>query len=654
MNKSKPSKQFNLLKTFKKLKKGENRSHPIIFSFFISLIILFLLSLGGYFSLQKVYQDKVYPNVFLGNHNLGGLRREDVKKLIKPILNKFEEDGLSFVGQSPIGKKEINFQPTLFAIFDPDLSRQLVTFDLEATIDRAFSLGRLSPKNQAIQSLTPNLTSEFLTKFKEILELLSRGKKIEMKFQISEPDIKEILENKFKSLEKPARDANLKISPDGQVEIISQEEGFIFDYQKAIEDLKNDLNNISFQPIYLSLKPDQPKIKKGEIEGMVEIAQKILNSAPIRLKFKDRVWLVNRSLLSQWLISIKDSSGSVGLGLDQNKISDYLKFLAKEIEVEVQEAKFKMVDNRVTEFQTGRPGQKINFEETTRLISQKILNQGQEVDLMVETIEPKSAIENLNDLGIKELIGRGVSNFAGSPQNRRRNIAVGSKKLNGLLIKPDEEFSLVKAIGQVNEETGFLPELVIKGDRTIPEYGGGLCQIGTTTFRVALDAGLPITARTAHSYRVVYYEPAGMDATIYNPQPDFKFINDTGHYILFQTKIEKDNLIFEFYGTKDGREVKISPPKIFNVIRPGPPKYIETEELKPDEKKMVERSHPGADAEFSRIVTYSDGQVKKEVWKSHYKPWPEVWLVGVETQNAVESPQIENKTSPEPTPTASP
>ena len=70
----------------------------------------------------------------------------------------------------------------------------------------------------------------------------------------------------------------------------------------------------------------------------------------------------------------------------------------------------------------------------------------------------------------------------------------------------------------------------------MPEYGGGLCQIGTTVFRAAVNSGLPITERRPHAYRVVYYEPAGFDATIYDPRPDLRFINDTENYILIQTK----------------------------------------------------------------------------------------------------------------------
>ena len=92
-------------------------------------------------------------------------------------------------------------------------------------------------------------------------------------------------------------------------------------------------------------------------------------------------------------------------------------------------------------------------------------------------------------------------------------------------------------------------------------------------FRAALNAGLPILERTAHAYRVGYYEqssPPGLDATVYSPTVDLKFKNDTFNHILIQTRVDnkKMMLTFEIYGTKDGRIATISKPKITSQIAP--------------------------------------------------------------------------------------
>lgn len=202
--------------------------------------------------------------------------------------------------------------------------------------------------------------------------------------------------------------------------------------------------------------------------------------------------------------------------------------------------------------------------------------------------------------------------------------------LNGLLIRPGEELSLVKAIGPVDATLGYRQELVIRGDRTIPEFGGGLCQVATTLFRAILNAGLPVLERRNHSYRVSYYEPpVGMDATIYEPKPDLRFKNDYSTFLLLQTRIEGDDLIYEFWGTKDGRVAESSKPRIYNAVKPPEPLNIETTDIPVGTTKCIERAHPGSDAEFTYSVTDKNGKKTDTVFTSHYRPWRQVCLVGV-------------------------
>jgi vancomycin resistance protein YoaR len=105
-------------------------------------------------------------------------------------------------------------------------------------------------------------------------------------------------------------------------------------------------------------------------------------------------------------------------------------------------------------------------------------------------------------------------------------------------------------LGEIDGAHGWYQELVIKGNETVPEYGGGLCQVGSTSFRMALASGLEIVERRNHSYRVRYYEPAGTDATIYSPAPDFRFKNNTNHHILITSEIQGDMLAFYAWGTQ--------------------------------------------------------------------------------------------------------
>lgn len=163
-------------------------------------------------------------------------------------------------------------------------------------------------------------------------------------------------------------------------------------------------------------------------------------------------------------------------------------------------------------------------------------------------------------LTFPHLLGRGESSFAGSPRNRIHNIRVAVARYNGLIIQPGEEFSFNSYLGTVDAANGYLPELVIKDNVTTPEYGGGICQVSTTAFRGAMYAGLDITARRNHSYPVAYYGTPGFDATVYQPAPDVRFVNDTGKPVHLRTSTVGTKVIFDFWGTSDGRVVKINGP----------------------------------------------------------------------------------------------
>ena len=242
------------------------------------------------------------------------------------------------------------------------------------------------------------------------------------------------------------------------------------------------------------------------------------------------------------------------------------------------------------------------------------------------TVESKK----LKKLGIKELVAGGETNFSGSPYNRRVNIAVGLSKFDGEIIEKGEEFSFGQSLGRVDESTGYREELVIKGDQTIPEYGGGLCQVSTTAYRGVLAAGLPVTERRNHSYAVRYYLPHGLDATVYDYSPDLKFINDTPGALLMQTFTIGDKAYWNYYGTKDDRRSLLLGPW-YSDWKEAPEKRIEySEELEEGEIKEVGHAVPGFTTKWYRQVLYNDEKntEKLDLIKSKYQARPDYEIIG--------------------------
>jgi vancomycin resistance protein YoaR len=211
------------------------------------------------------------------------------------------------------------------------------------------------------------------------------------------------------------------------------------------------------------------------------------------------------------------------------------------------------------------------------------------------------------------------------------NIQVAASRFHGLVIPPGGTFSFNEYLGEVSAATGYEESIIIWGNRSAVGIGGGVCQVSTTAFRVAFWGGYPVTERWAHGYRVGWYEPpVGMDATVYSSQIDFKFVNDTPHYLLIETEtdLKAGTVTFRFYGTMTGRTVEMEGPFEANVVPHGPDVYQEDPTLPKGTTKQIDWAHDGVDITVYRIVKESDRILWKDTFFSRYKPWQAVYLVG--------------------------
>ena len=246
---------------------------------------------------------------------------------------------------------------------------------------------------------------------------------------------------------------------------------------------------------------------------------------------------------------------------------------------------------------------------------------------------PEITLASINNYGIEELIAEGRSNYSHSILTRIHNVLLAASKFNGVLIPPGKTLSFNETVGDISSLTGYQPAYIIKEGKTVLGDGGGVCQVSTTLFRAALNAGLPIVERTAHAYRVLYYEndmKPGFDATVFGPTVDLKIKNDTPAYILIQTEADEENnlLYFRLYGKKDNRKVEISPAILWDVAPPPDPKYQEDATLKKGVVKQIDFPAWGGKASFEYKVFKDQKQVLDQKFYSSYRPWQAVYLVG--------------------------
>lgn len=243
-------------------------------------------------------------------------------------------------------------------------------------------------------------------------------------------------------------------------------------------------------------------------------------------------------------------------------------------------------------------------------------------------------------LGITQLVSSQTTYFYGSSAPRLQNIQAASANFHGVLVAPGETFSMGRYLGDISLDNGYAEALIIYGGRTIKGVGGGVCQVSTTLFRTAFFGGFPINERSAHAYRVSYYEQrangsidprlAGLDATVYFPLVDFKFTNDTPHWLLMEVYFNGAGrmLTWKFYSTSDGRTVTYDTTGPINVV-PAPSPVIQVnEELKEGETRQADWAADGADVTINRVVM-RDGKIYfVDKFQTHYEPWRAVCEYG--------------------------
>ena len=566
------------------------------------------------------FQNKILPGVTILEIPIGGLTPEEARAAVQKRADEILGRGIIFSADGQM----TTLSPTTISPNDPDLSVELVKYDIAGMVERGLVFGR---RKNSLESWL-EMTATFV----------SRKIPVTPQYQVNKEALLLFLKNEFGDLETPVKEAGLSATAGEEglrYTATDPRPGRTLFYEAAVNALTEQIKRGSLAPIAIALTPVEPNITRSEAAALIPEAERFVRTAATTTVAVGRnEWTVKNEELSLW-VTVEESDGRARLAFDRTKIDAFLDPIAKEVEVLPRDAKFKIQNGKVVEFQGSRQGLRIDREATRRALEETwIMRGGGKVELVTEKTEPNVATGDVNDLGIKEILGVGRSNFSGSPRNRVKNIRNGMTKLNGILIKPGEEFSLLNALKPFTVEGGYLPELVIKGDKIIPELGGGLCQIGTTTFRMAMNAGMSIAERQNHSLVVRYYNDKngnpGTDATIYEPSPDFKFVNDTGAHLLITTEMNETtgDLAFTLWGTSDGRVGSYSKPVVLRWIKAPDPKETPTTDLPPGERKC-DVPHPGADASFTYTVELPDGSKKETVYTSHYRALAQVCLVGV-------------------------
>lgn len=531
---------------------GAMKEHPVFHNYiFFSVLGILIFALIALLLIQTYNLGRIIKGISVAEIKVSHLGPAEAEKKLQEEVRNFS---LKF-----------KYKDEAWLAAPEELGVNLL---IKESITNAYSLGR-------DDNLAASLLDEIFYFFKT--------QDLDVAYNLDKKQFKQYFKNNFASIENPYQETILVFEKDA-FKIKEGKVGIVIDKLRLRSEIDNRLRNLETSPIQLILKKRGPSVKKENTENAKRKADKLIEKG-IRLIYKDNTWPLEKETLAGWLKfhpswnSQRDEFVLKSFW-SNDAIEDYLvSVLTPAVNRKPVNARFLMREGKVKTFTLSQKGLFLDIEASKRKIIDELKKDSRKINLIVKETPPAITTDDIDTLGIDTLLARGKSDFGGSPDSRSHNIKVGTAIYNGILVAPEEELSFNEILGPVGPKQGYLPELVIKNGKTIPEYGGGLCQVSTTLFRAATKAGLDITKRYNHSYVVDYYGKPGFDATIYPPNPDLRFKNSTPNHILIQGKIEGTKLYFEIYGTDDGRTTKLEGPVILERRPNGAIKTLLTRKI---------------------------------------------------------------------------
>ncbi|MHB8642924.1 MAG: VanW family protein [Gaiellaceae bacterium] len=436
------------------------------------------------------------------------------------------------------------------------------------------------------------------------------------------------------AIDRPHTDAALRLSGLTPV-VVPAQPGFALDRDAAARVIVQSLASLT-RPLDVTLpvKAEAPSVTAADLVTAAAQVRTAL-SAPVRLAIGPTRLRLRRDEIAQLLDLPSGGSTQVGIG-GKNAEAFFLR-LGKELGSKPRNARFEVVVGGGIHLVPGQVGRAVNVPASVEAVLRAALSPYNRLArITVETSPPKLTTADARAMGIDGVVATYTTEYGGVP-NRIHNVQLVAHLIDNHLIKPGEEFSFNKTTGARDAATGFLAAPVIINGELQTGIGGGVCQVSTTTFNAAYEAGLKITARTNHALYISHY-PLGRDATVNYPDTDLRFVNDTGHWLLLRTFVGASSLTVTLYGTNPHRKVEsVVQPLV--TTGPIPVKRTKDKTLRAGEQVVDDPGQPPSTTSVERKVYDANGTLLyDDTWVSHYVASPKLVRFGPKTKKPVAKP----------------
>jgi vancomycin resistance protein YoaR len=436
------------------------------------------------------------------------------------------------------------------------------------------------------------------------------------------------------AIDRPHRDASVKLR--GQTPYATAgQSGRTLDREAAARVIVQSLALLQRQPhVALPVDVDPPSVTAANLEPAMSAVRTAL-SAPVRLTVGPTRYRIARYRM----VALLDlpRNGRRDLRIAGKGADAFFVRLQRQVGREPRDADYAVTSGGIRVV-PARPGRAIDVPATADAILRASQSTTDRVAaIVVVTSSPKVSTAEAKSRGINEIVGSYTTEFGGVP-NRIHNVELVAHLIDRHMIAPGEEFSFNQTTGDRNASKGFLEAPVIINGELQSGLGGGVCQVSTTVFNAAYEAGLKITARTNHALYISHY-PLGRDATVNYPDTDLRFVNDTDHWLLLRTFVNSYSLTVNLYGTSPQRKV-VSEAAPLVTTGPAPTKITKDPNLFVGEKVVDAPGSSSLATSVRRKVYDASGKLLYDnTWYSSYRGDYELIRIGTKPKPVADKPQ---------------
>ena len=431
------------------------------------------------------------------------------------------------------------------------------------------------------------------------------------------------------------KDARL-VRKGGQIVTVPGQAGIALQQTAAAQVIARALAGFGRLPVSLPVQAVAPAVTVPDLVDAQRLARRAL-SAPVTLVLGTQRIPLPPSQLAPMLLLAQGGGSKLGIG---GPAADaYFVHLDQLLSHPARNATFAITATGGIRVVPAQPGLAVDVAQTVATVLQAAERSLSRVaKVTVSESQPSRTTAAARAMGITGTVSSYETIYGGVP-NRIHNVQLVAKLVNGKLIAPGATFSFNQATGARTAAEGFLEAPVIINGEVQTGLGGGVCQVSTTVFNAAFEAGLPITDRTNHALYISHY-PLGRDATVDYPDVDLKFVNDTPHWLLLRTIVGPDSLIVRLYGTPQHRRI-VTYTAPLKLVHEPPIKRTIDRSLAPGQVVVTNYGEAAYSTSVRRIVYAPNGTLMSDVtWYSNYRALPEQISVGPKKAKKPKAPAV--------------